>query len=174
MRRILPAVLLLVAAASPRAAASPTNAELREQVRQTESAFAKTMADRDHAAFASFLAEETIFFGPGNVLRGKQQVVDGWKRFYTGDKAPFSWAPERVEVIDSGTLGMSQGPVYDPDGKRVGTFNSVWRRETDGRWKIVLDNGCPPCDCAPRTPATTDLAREPEGPRSSRGHVGQR
>jgi len=127
--------------------AAPSNAELREQVRQAETAFAKTMADRDHAGFVSFLADETIFFGPEQVLRGKAQVAEAWKRFYTGEKAPFSWAPERVEVLDSGTLAMSSGPVYEPGGKRVGTFNSVWRREGDGRWKIVLDNGCPPCDC---------------------------
>jgi imidazolonepropionase-like amidohydrolase/ketosteroid isomerase-like protein len=124
------------------------NAALREEVRQAEAAFARTMADRDHAAFVSFLADETVFFGPDRVLRGKAQVADGWKRYFAGEKAPFSWAPERVEVVDSGTLAMSQGPVFDPAGKRVGTFNSVWRREGD-RWKIVLDNGCPPCDCGP-------------------------
>jgi hypothetical protein len=49
-----------------------------------------------------------------------------------------------VEVLDSGTLALTSGPVFDPAGKRIGTFNSVWRRETDGAWKIVLDNGC---DC---------------------------
>ena len=43
-------------------------------------------------------------------------------------------------------LFASPGPVYDPEGKRIGTFNSVWRRETDGAWKIVLDKGCPPCE----------------------------
>ena len=42
-----------------------TNAELKEQVRAAERAFAKTMADRDHAAFISFLADEAVFFGNG-------------------------------------------------------------------------------------------------------------
>jgi ketosteroid isomerase-like protein len=140
-----------VALAAP--AAAPTNAELREQVRQTETAFAKTMADRDHKGFTSFLADETVFFGQERVLRGKAEVAEAWKRFYAGEKAPFSWAPERVEVLDSGTLAMSSGPVRDPAGNRVGTFNSVWRREGDGRWKIVLDNGCPSCDCGTKPAA---------------------
>lgn len=129
-------------------ARAETNAELREQVRNTEAAFAKTMADRDHAKFTSFLADETIFFGSKSAIRGKSAVSEAWKRFFEGPKAPFAWAPERVEVVDSGTLAMSSGPVTDPDtGARVGTFNSTWRREADGSWKIVLDIGCPQCEC---------------------------
>jgi len=124
-----------------------TNAELKEQVRRAETGFAKTMADRNHAAFASFLSSEAVFFSGAAALRGARQVADGWKRFFEGAAAPFSWEPDQVEVLDSGTLAMSSGPVKDPAGKRIGTFNSVWRRESNGQWKIVIDKGCPPCDC---------------------------
>lgn len=126
---------------------SQSNAELKEQVRRTEAAFAKTMADRDHAAFTRFLADEAIFMANGTPARGAKAVAERWKRFYEGKQAPFSWAPEFVEVLDSGTLATSSGPVRDPSGKRIGTFNSVWRREPGGEWKIVLDGGCPPCNC---------------------------
>lgn len=121
--------------------------DLRRQVTDAERAFAKTMADRDHAAFASFLSDEAVFFSEKRVFRGRAQVAEGWKPFYTAPQAPFSWAPERVEVLDSGTLAVSSGPVFDLQGKRVGTFNSIWRREADGRWRVVFDKGCPPCDC---------------------------
>ena len=140
---ILCAALLLTGGA----ARGETNAELKEQVRQTEIAFAKTMADRDAAGFASFLAAETIFMSGGRATRGAKQVAERWKGFFESAQAPFSWAPEFVEVLDSGTLAMSSGPVRDASGKRTGTFNSVWRREADGKWKIVLDNGCPACNC---------------------------
>lgn len=120
---------------------------LEAQVREAERAFAKTMADRDHAAFVSFLSEEAIFLGSDRILRGRREVSEGWKRYYEGPKAPFSWEPERVEVIASGSLAISTGPVRDPDGKRIGTFTSTWRREDDGRWRVVLDSGCPPCEC---------------------------
>jgi len=123
------------------------NAGLVEQVRSTEAAFAKTMADRDHGAFTKFLSEEAVFVGPKRVLRGKPEIAEGWKRFFEG-AAPFAWAPEKVVVLDSGKLALSSGPVLDPQGKRVGTFNSVWRQEKKGVWRIVLDNGCPDCDCA--------------------------
>ena len=136
----------LVLAALPCLGSAQSNAELQAQVRERERAFAKTMADRDHGAFVSFLADETVFFGKGP-LRGKKAVAEAWKGFYEGPKAPFSWEPDAVEVLDSGQLALSSGPVHDPEGKRVGTFNSVWRREADGQWRIVFDKGCPPCSC---------------------------
>jgi ketosteroid isomerase-like protein len=142
MVRLAVAVLFAVAAIS-----AETNAELQDQVRRTETAFAKTMADRDHAAFQKFLSAETVFLSGGRATRGAAAVAESWKRFFAGPAAPFSWAPEFVEVLDSGTLALSSGPVRDATGKRTGTFNSVWRREAGGQWKIVLDNGCPACDC---------------------------
>src|ERR1039457_1528496 len=142
-RWILCGALLFMAGA----ARAESNAELKEQVRQTEIAFAKTMADRNARGFATFLAGETVFMSGGSATRGAKQVAERWKAFFEGGQAPFSWAPETVEVLNSGTLAMSSGPVRDPSGKRTGTFNSVWRREAGGKWKIVLDNGCPACNC---------------------------
>jgi ketosteroid isomerase-like protein len=136
---------LVLWATSPASAASPN--EQAEEVRAAERAFAKTMADRDLAAFARHLAAESLFFSGSGVLRGKEAVVAGWKRFFDGPAAPFSWEPEVVEVLDSGTLALSSGPVRDPAGKAIGTFNSIWRREADGRWRVVFDKGCPPCAC---------------------------
>jgi ketosteroid isomerase-like protein len=48
-------------------------------------------------------------------------------------------------VLDSGTLGLSSGPVFGPDGKQTGTFNSIWRKKADGKWEIIFDKGCPYC-----------------------------
>jgi ketosteroid isomerase-like protein len=81
------------------------------------------------------------------VLRGKAAVAEGWQVYFRDTKAPFSWEPAIVEVLESGTLALSSGPVRGPDGKEIGTFNSIWRRESDGSWKVVFDKGCPPCDC---------------------------
>jgi len=124
----------------------PSLAELTRQVTDTEKAFAKTMADRDHAAFTSFLANDAVFFsGPTAVLRGKEQVAKAWKGLYEKPDAPFSWAPEKVEVLDSGNLALSTGPVRSASGEVVGTFTSIWRLEANGKWRIVFDKGCDVC-----------------------------
>lgn len=117
---------------------------LEREVRTTEATFARTMAERDHSAFVSFLAPEVVFVGR-EVLRGRDAVAAGWAPYFEEPEAPFSWAPDRVVVTGDGALALSSGPVRAPDGTRVGTFNSVWRRQGDGSWKIVLDGGCPQC-----------------------------
>lgn len=119
-----------------------------EQVRQAELAFAASMAERDFGKFRALLSDEAVFFGSKRVMRGKAEVAEVWKRFFEGPKAPFSWAPDSVEVLASGTLAHSSGPVYDPDGKLISRFNSIWRLEAPGVWRIVFDKGDTACDCA--------------------------
>ena len=95
-------------------AQEPDPEQLRQQVEDTERAFASTMANRGHDAFTSFLSDETIFFSGETPLRGKQQVADAWKPYFQEPGAPFSWEPQMVVVLDSGTLALSSGPVRYP------------------------------------------------------------
>jgi ketosteroid isomerase-like protein len=115
---------------------------LRGSVKTAETAFADTMARRDFDGFASFLADDAVFITGGIPLRGKPAVMAVWKRFYEGGEAPFSWMPDQVEVLPSGSLAHTSGPVLSPDGTVVARFYSTWRKRRDGRWEIVFDNGC--------------------------------
>lgn len=130
------------------AQAGPDLDALRQQVGDAERAFAKTMADRDHQAFSRFVSEEAVFFSGPSPLHGRQAVADHWKRFYEKPQAPFSWEPDKVEVLASGTLALTTGPVRDPAGKLIGRFNSIWRQEAPGVWRVVFDKGEGVCDCA--------------------------
>lgn len=141
------------------AAPASTPSNVTEEVKETERRFAATMARRDLAGFADLLSDEAIFFSGRSVLRGKPAVVQAWTRFYEGPTPPFSWEPERVEVLDGGSLALSTGPVRDAAGQKLATFNSIWRREADGRWRIVFDKGEPVC--APMASAPTPPAGPP-------------
>ena len=138
-----------------------TTPELAREVADTERAFARTMAERDLNAFGSFVADDAIFFSGSTALRGKPQILEHWRRFYRDPAPPLSWAPDQVEVLDSGTLALSTGAVRDPTGKEIGTFTSIWRLEPSGAWRIVFDKGCDVCaQCAP--PRPSDLRNRPE------------
>ena len=84
---------LTIRLCSVRPAASGTIEDLARQVRDAESAFADTMAKRDLKAFATYVDDEAVFFGGKDALRGKAAVVEGWKAFFNGPTAPFSWTP---------------------------------------------------------------------------------
>ena len=145
MQKIFPALFAAVLCGCAASSAAPGASDARQEVAAAEEAFARTMADRDHQAFATFIANDAIFFGGPEPLRGKQQVVDGWKVFFDGPDAPFSWEPLVVEVLDSGTLALSSGPVVNPSGETVAQFTSIWRLEPDGRWRVIFDKGSDVC-----------------------------
>lgn len=132
----------------------PTEQELlnlQESLRETETAFAASLANQDWDQFAGFIADEAIFVS-GVVQHGKQAILDGWAVFFQEGAPKLIWKPEVVEIQDDGELGMTHGPFTieqpGPDGtilSQSGFFNSVWERQADGSWKVIFDAGCPPC-----------------------------
>jgi ketosteroid isomerase-like protein len=153
MRRVGFVALLLAAVGSllwgvvsSNARAETPKRDPHDAVFDAESLFAYSMEVRDYKMFQTFIAEDAIFFGGRGTLRGKAAILAGWKPFFAGAKAPFSWRPQTVEVLQTGTLAHSSGPVTMANGKPLGTFNSVWRLEADGQWRVVFDKGCDVCD----------------------------
>ena len=133
------------------AEAPQSGRSLKDTVADAERGFADSMARRDLTAFASYVSQEAVFFGgpDGNTAtRGKAAIVENWKRFFNGPTAPFSWGPDSTEVLDSGALGATSGPVKDEKGNVTGRFNSIWRLESDGKWRVIFDRGCQVCRCS--------------------------
>lgn len=133
--------LLAGCATAPAPGPAPDLPALAAQVRAAETAFAQTMAERRFDRFGSFVADDAVFINGGQPLRGKTAVLLFWQRFFERADAPFAWKPAIVEVLPSGQLAYSEGPVSGPDGKVFARYFSTWRREADGRWLVVLDNG---------------------------------
>ena len=132
---------------NPDTATAATAAAVK-QVIATEQAFAKTMANRDFKAFVTFLSPDAVFFSGTSVKHGPAEVAAQWQPYFEAHKPPFSWAPDHVEVLASGKLALSTGPVYE-DGKIVGRFNSIWRLEPDNNWRVVFDKGEAVCHIKP-------------------------
>jgi ketosteroid isomerase-like protein len=68
----------------------------------------------------------------------------------TPSTATLTWKPSQAEVSSSGDLGYTWGR-YEyrdraADGKPIvetGSYVTIWRRQADGSWKVVLDGGTP-------------------------------
>ena len=139
------AILNACATAGPPQTTAILGAE--EAVRSTELAFAKAMADRDFDAFVSHLSADAVFFDGSKIQRGAAEVSAAWKPLFRDPQAPFSWSPDQVQVLASGDLALSTGPVIVKD-KMVGRFNSIWRLEAPHTWRIVFDKGESVCAAA--------------------------
>jgi ketosteroid isomerase-like protein len=123
-------------------------AATNKQVIAAEQAFAKTMADRNFKSFVKFQSPDAVFFSGNEVARGAAAVAAKWEPYFSGHEAPFSWAPDHVEVLASGDLALSTGSVYQ-HRKVVGRFNSIWRLEPPNNWRIVFDKGEAVCEIGP-------------------------
>lgn len=138
-------MVAFLSAAGPAARAEDNTTDARkQQVIKTEQTFADTMKDRDLEKFSTFIAPDAVFFSRTGPLRGRANVVAEWQKLFVEKEPPFSWKPEVVEVLESGDLALSSGPVFGKDGTQIATFTSVWRLDRDGNWKIVFDKGGPP------------------------------
>jgi ketosteroid isomerase-like protein len=113
------------------------------EVMAAECAFAASMARRDFAAFEQHLSEQALFFGAAVPLRGRAAVLAEWRGYFEAPLAPFSWAPDDVVVSPDGSFAHSSGLVRDSKGSLLMRFNSVWRQETPGVWRVVVDRASP-------------------------------
>jgi ketosteroid isomerase-like protein len=64
------------------------------------------------------------------------------------------WQPDRVEVSNSGDMGMTSGryvQVISGAEAQQGRYVVVWRRDSEGAWKILTEARIPdPPRAAPR------------------------
>ncbi len=54
-----------------------------------------------------------------------------------------TWEPQGADMSKSGDLGFTYG-IYSmqiKDSTYKGTYVSIWRRQDNGKWKMVLDTG---------------------------------
>src|SRR5213595_2860652 len=112
----------------------------RNELVAMERAFAKAAATKGtRDAFLEFLADDGIIFQPGPV-NGKQF----WQA-RTPRKGRLSWEPVFADVSLAGDLGYTTGPYeFRPNGAddkpiAFGQYFTVWKKQTDGSWKVALD-----------------------------------
>ena len=144
------AIGVVLALALPGAQAPPANLQAAaDQIVKSDAAFALSVAQKDRTKFLSFIAEVTTFNGgTANELRGRDAVMKAWADFFAPDGPTLTWTPTRGEVIGAGDVGYTTGrSVFrqkDASGKvaeRRGQYLTVWRKQSDGSWKVVFDTG---------------------------------
>lgn len=130
-------------------AATAALGDASDEVRCREIAFSQSVERQNAAAFLTFIDADARFIS-GEVNRGPAAIATAWSTFFTADGPRIKWRPQFIEVLDDGRLALSRGPyrmiVTDEAGQQTehwGTYNSVWRLQSNGKWKVVFDAGSP-------------------------------
>lgn len=133
---------------------------------EAERAFARASVEHGvMVAFLEYLAEGAVVFRP--------RPVDG-RKFYAGQgpvDTVLSWGPAFAEIAQSGDFGYTGGPWESrpkPGGQpqAFGHYLSVWKKQNDGRWRVVADIGIPHPQRI-RAPEKVALPSRPGQPRAN-------
>jgi ketosteroid isomerase-like protein len=141
MKRLLILVLLL----SSLAFAKSKRDQAITEVAQAERDFAKmSVAEGTRAAFFANFTEDGTAFGPQPAKM--RDLFGPAPPAGTPRKTKLDWYPVWTDAAASGDLAFSTGPsiTYDfESGKAIrwGNFASVWRKQPDGKWKVIVDIG---------------------------------
>jgi len=122
-------------------------ADLADEVRCREIGFSVSAETQNAESFASFIDSDARFV-VSSVAHGPAAIAEAWGAFFADSGPSIKWRPQFVEVLEDGTLALTRGPyrmiTEDENGEKTehwGTFNSVWRLQPDGEWKVVFDAG---------------------------------
>jgi ketosteroid isomerase-like protein len=112
-----------------------------------EARFAKDVAERGGAAFADWFANDGVILGNGAApVVGKVAIIKS--AIWSAKDYQLTWTPTDAALSPSGDMGYTwghfEGHSKDANGNPVttsGRYMTIWRKEPDGSWKVVLDAG---------------------------------
>lgn len=137
---------VLVAARKP---ADP--AVERTGVMQADRDFNDAAAARGIEGWLAFFAADGRQIGPGEVVQGFPAIREYMGPFFADGTRRLNWSPDDAMVSQDGTLAFTTGrytsTFRDSTGaehpRGQGRYVTIWRREKDNSWKVVLDIGNP-------------------------------
>ncbi len=114
---------------------------------ELEAKFAKATAEEGGKAFASWFAEDAVTLGEGSApVHGKDAIAKSAN--WLPKEYQLTWTPTEAVMSPSGDMGYTwghyEGRSKDRDGNSkvtTGRYFTVWRKEPNGEWKVVLDAG---------------------------------
>jgi ketosteroid isomerase-like protein len=130
----------------PTVAASPKATP--EMLEQLEAEFMKAAAEKGSQGYMSYYADDAVEVPNGaSLIQGKAEIAKGMG-FLDDKNNSLLWTPVGADISASGDLGYTYGTFEfrskDKGGKpaiQLGKYTSIWKRQKDGSWKVVLDMG---------------------------------
>ena len=114
-------------------------------------AFVKATTDKGVDGWVEYFAPDGAMLPAGQpIVRGRNAIRDLMSPAFESEDFRLLWEPTEADIAASGdlgyTIGLYERTVTGPDGAQqttVGKYVSIWKRQEDGTWKVVVDLGTP-------------------------------
>ena len=110
-----------------------------------EAKFAKATAEGGGKVFATWFAEDGTSMGNGQApVHGREAIAK--QTTWLAKDYQLLWTPTDAVMSPKGDMGYTwghyEGRSHDADGNSkvtTGRYLTIWRKEPDGSWKVMLD-----------------------------------
>ncbi len=130
---------------APTTSFTPSNA--LQAVNEADTALQKAVVENNLEGIVSFYAEDAVLLPTAEpVVVGKSAIRKEWQHILSIPDLQSQTARTKTEVSSSGdmayTMGTYLSTMLGEDGNPAtepGKWLSVWKRQADGSWRIVVD-----------------------------------
>ena len=136
----------LAATVAAGAQAKKDGGSASDAITAADRAWLKAFQARAIDKSAAFIAPDGAMYPPNGPAAADPAAIKQLISGLLGMKdLKFSWTPTKVMAASSGDLGFSSGTyemTFTDNGKPVhdkGKYVTVWKKQTDGSWKVVRD-----------------------------------
>lgn len=122
-----------------------------EKIMQLSKEWAQSASTGDLEKTVSYWADDATLISNGQPqLNGKNEIRQMVEESFKIPGFQINWQPQTVQVSESGDMAYliedSQVSYSDSTGKLITQQNkavSIWRKQSDGSWKNVVDISTP-------------------------------
>ena len=129
------------------AASASDTKDIEQALRDLDAQWSAAAGAKDLEKTISFYSENALVL-PTNAPAAttKEAIRNTWKDLLASPGVAISWKTTKVEVAKSGDIAYTTGTyeltVNDASGKPIndrGKYVEVWKKQTDGKWKVAVD-----------------------------------
>lgn len=142
LKLLLVLTVVLCSCAGPRTTGESETQDGVATLIAAERSFARAAGEKGtRDGFLEYLAGDAVIFRPNPVN------ARDWYTENQNVTGLLSWEPSYAEISSSGDMGYTTGPwefrqnASDAEAASYGHYISVWKKQPDGVWRVVLDMG---------------------------------
>lgn len=122
-------------------------AATRAALQDADRAFDLATSERRLDGWVEFFADDGAMLRPGGAVTGRAAIREHMT-VLRDTSFTLRWNPTHADAGASGDLGYTVGryEARRRDAKggttvRTGTYLTIWKKQADGSWKVVVDTG---------------------------------